>query len=137
MTKCVYGIYDSKMSEFTQVVLLEDNEVSSYFSHVANDITSPYFRKESDFKVYRLYNLDEVQSSDVFISDLNSYVDDSVRNLQVITQTLNFCLLVISKCRKKMQEHIQEQIKESVYDYVAKYLSNDEKLAISKVVKEN
>lgn len=125
------------MSEFTQVVLLDDGEVFNYFSHIANDIQSPYFRKELDFKVYRLYELSTVQSNDVFINELNSYVDDSVRNLQVITQTLNYLPVGYFKMPKEMQEQITVQIKDCVYDYVAKYLSNDEKLEISKVVKEN
>lgn len=131
MTKCIYGIYDKKMSEFTQVVLLDENEFEPYFIHVSNDITSPYFRKECDFEIYRMFNMDNELNSFECVDILANFIDSSTRDLQVITQTLNFLPLGYFKMPKEMQEQVEEQIKNSVHDYVENYLADEQRKAIN------
>lgn len=136
MTKCIYGIYDKKMSEFTQVVLLDENEFEAYFIHVSNDVTSPYFRKEDDFEIYRMFNMDNDTNSFEFVNYLSEFISNSTRDLQVITQTLNFLPIGYFKMPKEMQEQVQQQIKDCVYDYVNNHLADEQKMAINSALSD-
>lgn len=138
MKKVIYTVFDRKLNEHAQLVMLSEAEVQTFFEQLADDVTNPIYRHLSDFDVYQVATFDtENCTFDDFVmilkGSLKDYQDEDRKHLNIITQTLNFLPTGYFRMPKEMQERIEQDIKDCAKDYVENYMSKDMVKAIGEV----
>lgn len=139
MIKGIYAIFDRKLNEYSQLVMLSDVESAGFFEHLADDITSSMYRHLDEYDVYQICSFDteECVFQDfvkVLRGSLKDFADLDRRNLNIITQSLNFLPNGYFRMPKEMQERVEQDIKKYAQEYVDKYMSKDMVKAIGEVI---
>lgn len=123
--KFLYGLVDTKLSEFVQVIMLDEVVFDDYWFSFANDISNPHYRRLKEFTVCKLAEFDtengRIKPSYEFLGDCSQFLDKERQKLAIITQTLNFLPQGYFKMPKEMQEELNIQCKEAIKEYVQNF----------------
>ena len=121
--KSLYFLKDKKLNDVVGAFLLKDHEVSQHFSELANDVRSPFYKRQEDFVIYcaGVVSDDDFsiipESGSLPFSLLSEYIDVNRINYQWMVQTLNYLPTGYFKMPKEKQEEVEKDIRRFTYDY--------------------
>lgn len=128
LEKSLFCIYDKKLQLYKNVFCATGVEAKHIFTEMANDITSDFYSRSSDFDCYYIGAFDDgsciVADNRMIICGLDTLVDKKRCELQYMIQTLNYLPIGYFKMPPEMQHDIKDKIDEQVKKY-ASYLAEN------------
>lgn len=130
LEKSIYCIYDKKLQIYKNLFCATGVEAKHIFTELANDITSEFYSRCSDFDCYFVGSFDEscccISDSRVIICGLDTLIDKKRIELQYMIQTLNYLPVGYFKMPAEMQQDIKDNIDEQVKKYASYLVENSE-----------
>lgn len=136
LEKSLYCLYDKKLQIYKNVFCATGVEAKHIFTELANDVTSEFYSRCSDFDCYFLTSFNcetgslgirddgSIDCVRFIICPLDTLVDKKRIELQYMIQTLNYLPVGYFKMPSEMQQDIKDKIDEQVKKY-ASYLSDN------------
>lgn len=126
----VYCIYDTILKQYGNPFSVNVVDLDRYINIMINDVQCQYYGRETQFILYQIGEFDFEKGiisaiNPKLINNLDYYVNQKDRNLQIIIQTLNYLPKGYFKMSDEQKSDIQKQIDDCIYKYISNYVVPD------------